>query len=167
MREPASPTGGGTSKLELSGESTTWFGLKAARWRLTSVDGALLPVPDLAASAHLADVYFLGVHFDSVTSPIHLGDRTLALVDTRAQAGDTLMTLAGRADWSASSWQIQLERATASSPHFSWTADPPLRISGNARAVTFDRLEAPLWHAAPRSQCPAGVPTVPRADQLE
>src|SRR5207244_628307 len=98
--------------------------------------------PDLTAAARLEDVMFLGVHFDSVASPIHLGDRNLDLVATTAAAGDTLFTLAGRADWDAAAWRLELERAAARSHQFHWTADPPLRLAGDAKGVTLQRLEA-------------------------
>ncbi len=127
---------------DLQGTSTTWLGMQGARWTLDGLDGALLPQPDLIARARLEDVMFLGIHFDSVATPFTLGDRTVALQDVRAMAGDTLMTMAGNADWDQGSWRLGLDRATASSSQFAWTANPPVRFSGDARGVTFERLVA-------------------------
>src|SRR5262249_49195277 len=79
---------------ELAGRGTDWLGLPAAQWKLDGVRGALLPTPDLASTAALHDVMFMGVHFDSVGSPVHLGDRRLALEAAGARGGDTLVTFA-------------------------------------------------------------------------
>jgi hypothetical protein len=127
---------------ELTGRNTDWFGMHAARWRLGSMQGALMPAPNLNAEAGLRDVMFLGVHFDSVASPIHLGDRALDLIATSAQAGDTLMTLAGRADWTREGWRLELARAAARSSRFHWVAEPPVQLAGDPKGVTFQRLEA-------------------------
>ncbi len=127
---------------DLNGTSTKWLGMEGARWTLNGLDGALLPQPDLVARARLDDVMFLGIHFDSVATPFTLGDRTVALEDVRAMAGDTLMTMAGSADWDAGSWRLGLDRASAVSSQFAWTATPPVRFSGDAHGVTFERLVA-------------------------
>ena len=127
---------------ELAGTSTTWLGMQGARWTLHGLDGALLPHPDLVARAGLEDVMFLGIHLDSVATPFSLGDRIVALEGVRAAAGDTLITMAGRADWDAGSWRLALDRAAATSSQFAWTATPPVRFAGDARGVTFERLVA-------------------------
>jgi hypothetical protein len=127
---------------ELSGEQTDWLGMHAAHWRLRQVSGALLPAPDLTSDAALADVGFLGVHWDSAASPVHLGNQSLDLLSTRVWAGDTLLNLAGHADWTGSTWKLELSRAEALSRQFHWTADAPVRFAGDPRGVTFDRLEA-------------------------
>ncbi len=127
---------------DLAGRGTDWLGVHAARWRLGTLQGALLPKPDLEAAAALEDVTFLGVHYDSVASPVHLGDRTLALEATTARAADTLLAFAGRADWSRDGWQLRLDRASAASRQFHWIADPPVQLSGDPKGVTFSRLEA-------------------------
>ena len=126
----------------LNGQGTDWLGLHTARWKLSDVNGLLLPAPDLVASAGLEDVMFLGLHFDSAGSPIHLGDRNLDLHSTTAQAGDTLLAFAGRADWTALGWQLEMSRAQASSQQFHWTADPPVQFAGDPKGVTFRRLVA-------------------------
>ena len=126
----------------LSGRGTDWLGLHAADWRLGAIQGVLLPLPDLTAAGTLKDVMFVGLHFDSAASPVHLGDRYLDLQATTAQAGDTLLAFAGRADWNGSAWQLELARAAASSRQFHWTAEPPVQFVGDAKGVTFRRLEA-------------------------
>ncbi|HUK64605.1 MAG TPA: hypothetical protein VLV15_14780, partial [Dongiaceae bacterium] len=126
----------------LTGHDTEWFGMHAAGWRLDRTQGALLPAPDLTAAAALHDVMFLGLHFDSVASPVHLGDRNLALQATRAEAGDTVIAMAGRADWNPAGWHLQLDRASAASRQFHWTADPPVQLAGDAKGVSINRLQA-------------------------
>jgi hypothetical protein len=127
---------------ELAGGATDWLGVHAEHWRLGRVAGRLLPTPDLKADARLASVLFLGVHFDSVASPVHLGDRTLDLIGLRALAGDTVVTVAGRSDWNGASWQVLLDRAEARSHQFDWVADPPLHLGGDAAGVTFNQFQA-------------------------
>lgn len=127
---------------DLAGRATDWFGMHTARWTLGGMSGALLPKPDLRAQATLADVMFLGLHFDSTASPIHLGDRSLDLVGVNAWAGDTLLAIGGRADWDAKGWRMDLERAAASSHQFRWVAEPPVQLAGDPRGVTFERLDA-------------------------
>jgi len=135
---------------ELAGRGTDWLGLHAASWRLGAVQGVLLPKPDLTSSAALHDVMFLGLHFDTVASPVHLGDRNLDLLATTAAAGDTLLAMAGRADWNGTAWQLDLSRASVSSRQLHWTADPPAQFVGDAHGVTFRRLEAQDGDAAIR-----------------
>lgn len=127
---------------DLAGHGTDWFGMHTAKWTLDHAQGALLPKPDLTADAALTDMMFLGLHFDSTASPIHLGDRNLDLLGVRAHATDTLLALAGRADWDEHGWRMALGRAEARSSQFHWTAEPPVRLSGDPHGVTFDRLAA-------------------------
>jgi hypothetical protein len=127
---------------DLAGRGTDWLGIHAARWRMGGVRGALQPKPDLASATALQDVTFMGIHFDSVASPVHLGDRSLALEATTAEAGDTLMAFAGVADWDAAGWRLRLDRAAAESQQFHWVAEPPVVFSGDPKGVTFGRLEA-------------------------
>ena len=126
----------------LMGRGTDWLGLHTARWKLSDVNGLLLPAPDLVARAGIEDVMFLGLHFDSAASPIHLGDRNLDLQSMTAQAGDTLLAFAGRADWNAAAWQLEMSRAQLTSQQFHWTADPPVQFVGDPQGVTFRRLVA-------------------------
>ncbi len=126
----------------LEGVTSEWIGLHAGRWRLDGLHGRLLPTPDLAMSARLRDVQFLGVHFDSAAAELHLGDRVAALDTVIAQAGDTVVTLGGRARWDADGWHVSLERAGADSRQFHWIADPPLELSGDPHGVGFDRFLA-------------------------
>lgn len=126
----------------LEGLSSDWLGMHTARWRLEPLSGRLLPTPDLAMSARLRDVQFLGIHFDSVAAEIHLGDRVAALDSVVAQAGDTVVTVAGRSMWDAKGWRISFDRAGADSRQFHWTADPPLELSGDPHGVSFDRFLA-------------------------
>jgi hypothetical protein len=126
----------------LNGTMTDWLGIHTARWRLESVNGALLPVPDLTADAHLADLMFLGVHFDTAGVGFHLGDRVIQLGSITARARDTTMTAAGGADWSDQGWHLRLERAEARSEQFHWVAEPPMLFAGDPKGVTFERFEA-------------------------
>ena len=126
----------------LSGVSTTWFGVRTARWKLERVTGRLLPVPDLTADARLGDVLFLGVHFDSTTTPFHLGDRSLDLPSVKAWAGDTVVTVAGRSTWSERGWTFAADSAAATSSQFRWIAAPPLALDGDRTGVTFERVVA-------------------------
>ena len=124
----------------LAGAATSWFGTQAGRWRMTGVQGALLPTPDLDAHAVLEDVVVMGVHFDSVASPFHLGNDALEFAQLRAWAGDTLVALSGRTDWTDGGWSFAADSAVARSSRFHWTAVPPLQLLGEPRGVTFRRL---------------------------
>jgi hypothetical protein len=126
----------------LEGVASEWLGLHTARWRLEGLRGRLLPTPDLAMSARLRDLQFLGVHFDSAAAQLHLGDQAVALDSVTAQAGDTVVTVAGRSTWDAGGWHIALARAAAESRQFHWTAEAPLELSGDPQGVTFDRFLA-------------------------
>jgi len=126
----------------LEGHTTRWLGLETARWRLDEVRGRLLPTPDLEARARLEDVLYLGIHFDSVSTAIHLGDRSLTFPGLEAWAGDTLVTLSAGAEWGEETWRLVGTRASARSGQFDWVAEPPVEISGDAEGVTFHRLAA-------------------------
>src|SRR5204863_223172 len=60
---------------DLEGSDAKWFGIDAARWRLAEVKGRLLPTPDLDARARLENSFYLGIHFDSAGTPVHLGNQ--------------------------------------------------------------------------------------------
>lgn len=126
----------------LDGRNVDWFGAKADRWHVAEISGRLLPTPDLTARPRLDDLEFLGVHFDSVDASVRLGDATLAFAELMAHAGDTLVTMTGDADWDDDGWSLRAERAAATSDQFSWTAEPPLELSGDAQGVEFERLVA-------------------------
>ena len=126
----------------LEGGVTDWLGIHTARWRMSEMSGALLPISDLAANLHLDDLFFLTVHWDSAGVPIHVGDRFVDLPRLAMAAGDTVMRLDGRADWDPDGWRMAADTATVSSSQFHWTADSPLRLSGDPRGVNFDRLTA-------------------------
>ncbi len=126
----------------LDGAVTDWLGIHTARWRMSEMHGALLPVPDLTANLRLEDLFFLTVHWDSAGVPIHVGDGTVELRRLTAAAGDTVLTLDARAEWDRDGWRMIAGAAEARSTQFHWTADPPLRLSGGPRGVDFDRLIA-------------------------
>ncbi len=126
----------------LEGGVSDWLGIHTARWRMSEMRGALLPVPDLMANLRLEDLFFLTVHWDSAGVPIHVGDRTVDLPRLSVAAGDTVMALDGRADWDHEGWRMSADTATVTSSQFHWTADPPMRLSGDPRGVNFDRLIA-------------------------
>jgi hypothetical protein len=127
---------------ELSGSETDWLGLHAARWRLGDVAGFMLPKPDLTAGVRLHDALFLGIHFDSMATPIALIDQRVVLDSLRAQAGDTLVALSGRADWDDAGWRFEASRASMTSGSFDWTAEPPVRLSGDPKGTRFERVVA-------------------------
>jgi len=126
----------------LEGRSADWLGAHMARWRIEELEGRLLPTPDLGARARLADVTYLGVHFDSAGSGLRMGDRALDFGSLQARAGDTLVMASGRAAWTSEGWNLALDRAAARSSQFDWEAAPPVLLSGDPRGVTFDRLIA-------------------------
>ncbi|MBI3539657.1 MAG: translocation/assembly module TamB domain-containing protein [Candidatus Eisenbacteria bacterium] len=126
----------------LDGTVTDWLGIHAARWRLTDLDGTLLPVPNLTANARLSDLFFLGVHWDSAGVAFHLGDGTVSLPRLRATAADTVMSLDGRVDWGKEGWRLAADSAAFESSRFHWTASSPLRLTGESGGVRFDRLVA-------------------------
>jgi len=126
----------------LSGTGTRWMGADVARWNLEDVRGRLMPTPDLDARVRLADLFYLGLHFDSAAAPVHLGDQTLVVPALQAWAGDTVVTMATGAEWSKDAWRLVATQAGMRSSRFDWSVEPPLQISGDARGVTFDRLIA-------------------------
>ena len=126
----------------LEGRSTRWLGLDAARWRLTELRGRLLPTPELEANARLRDVLYLGIHFDSMATPVALGDRSLVMASLAASAGDTLVTMAAQAAWDEGSWHMTADQARVHSHQFDWVATEPVRLSGDRQGVTFERLVA-------------------------
>jgi len=126
----------------LEGGATDWLGIHAASWRLEGVHGVLLPKPDLSAAARLSDMMFLGLHFDTTSVDLGLGDQTVTLAGLQAQAGDTVVTAGGRADWTPKGWRLELDRAEAKSTRFDWLAEGPLALSGDPKGVSFDRVKA-------------------------
>jgi hypothetical protein len=127
---------------DLKGHGSDWFGAVMSRWQLTHVTGRLLPTPDLTAEAHLQDFGFLGLHWDSAASAIHLGDRRLHFEGLRVAAGDTLVRMDGDAAWDAHTWRLDATDARMSSPHFDWIAEPPLSFSGDADGIAFTHVRA-------------------------
>jgi hypothetical protein len=127
---------------ELDGHSTDWLGARIGKWKLHSVQGVLLPKPDLTTTAALDNVLFLAIPFDSAALDLHLLDQAADLTAVRAQAGDTVMTMAGRAAWTERGWRLSLDRAAAKSLQFDWTANAPVLLSGDPQGVNFDRLSA-------------------------
>jgi len=135
----------GTLRLSgtLAGSPAVWLGLQTVSWRLGEVSGALLPKPDLVLSdVALRDVFFLGVHFDSVRAVVHLGDGEARLEQVTAAGGDTVVTAAGTSRWGKVGWGTTLERASARSGQFDWVAEGPLELTGDAEGVTFRRFAA-------------------------
>ncbi|HTK30517.1 MAG TPA: translocation/assembly module TamB domain-containing protein [Candidatus Saccharimonadaceae bacterium] len=126
----------------LAGAQTDWLGMHAARWKLDRVRGPMLDVPDMLADARLLDVMYLGLHFDSVQAGLHLGDGTLGIDSLRAEAADTVLDVAGRANWGRDTWDLTFDRADVKSSQFHWTAEPPVTLHGVPSGVTFDRLHA-------------------------
>ncbi|MFI5369966.1 MAG: translocation/assembly module TamB domain-containing protein [Candidatus Eisenbacteria bacterium] len=126
----------------LEGHATDWFGATMNRWRLSRVEGRLLPTPDLTADARLENLMFLGLHWDSATTTIHLGDRRLHFDGLRVVAGDTLVSMDGDTDWDESGWRLDAGRARMTSRHFDWTAEPPLRLAGDRDGVQFTHVTA-------------------------
>ena len=127
----------------LAGSPAEWLGVKAASWRLGDVSGALLPKPDLELrDVGLRDVFFLGVHFDSVRAVVHVGDGEARFEQVRAAGGDTVVTVAGSSRWGKPGWGTTLERAEARSEQFDWVAEGPLELTGDAEGVTFRRFAA-------------------------
>lgn len=126
----------------LNGESTVWSAAQFARWRLSEIQGQLLPVPDMTATLHAEDGFFTGIHLDSTDASLQLGDQNVVFGPAEAAAGDTLFTLAGNAAWDADQWRMLLTSASATSTQFAWTAEPPVRIRGDRDGVVFERMVA-------------------------
>ena len=126
----------------LDGIVTDWLGIHTARWRMIDMHGALLPVPDLTANVRLEDLMFLAVHWDSAGIPLHVGDRAVDLPGLSLAAGDTVLTLSGRATWDKDLWHLEASAAEVKSSQFHWTVEPPLTLTGDPHGVGFDRLLA-------------------------
>lgn len=127
---------------DLEGGVTDWSATHFANWRMTDVDGRLLPTPDLTANVVAHDGFFVGVHLDSAAAAIQLGDGNVAYTPAHAWAGDTLFTGTGTADWTGARWRTRLTSASAASAQFAWTANPPLEFSGDPQGTLFDRVIA-------------------------
>jgi hypothetical protein len=127
---------------ELNGRGTTWAAAKFSQWTLAGVRGRLLPTPDLTAQVTAADGSFLGIHLDHAASPLALGDQVVRFPSLSAQAGDTTIALAGQAAWRESSWWMTISSAEITSDQFHFTAEPPVRLSGDPTGVLFERLAA-------------------------
>jgi hypothetical protein len=126
----------------IEGGETDWLGIHTARWRMSEIRGALLPVPNLDGNVRLDDLLFLTVHWDSAGVPIHVGDGRVALPSLHVAAGDTTLRMEARAEWDPDGWRFTADSASLSSRQFDWSADPPMVISGDPHAVHFDRLLA-------------------------
>lgn len=127
---------------DLDGAATTWSAAQFARWRVSGVEGRLLPTPDLTANAVATDGFFTGIHLDSVRSSLKLGDENVTFPDLVAFAGDTTLTTTGNAAWNGSQWWTTLSSAEVRSAQLAWVAEPPVRIAGDAQGVVFERLVA-------------------------
>ena len=128
--------------VALEGRGTDWSAAHLAHWRLDTVQGTLLPKPDLTMTLTAHDGFFVGVHLDSVLANLHVGDQRVEFTAPRLVAGDTLFTLQGLGQWSGAHWTVDLDAARAHSAQFDWTAEPPMRLSGDARGTVFDRVVA-------------------------
>ncbi len=124
----------------LDGTTSSWLGMQTARWQLDGVDGRLLPTPQLSATAHLRDVMYLGVHFDSAAVAFGLGDQMVALNRIEARAADTVVTTDGHARWDQAHWSLALDHARARSAQFDWVAEPQVLLAGDPHGVDFERL---------------------------
>ena len=127
---------------DLSGARSTWSAAEFSRWRLSGLQGQLLPKPDLTSRLSTRDGFFVGVHLDSAEAQIHVVDQALTFSALRASAGDTVLTAGGNADWSGSHWHVRLTSANAASSQFAWTAEPPVEISGDPEGTLFERVIA-------------------------
>ena len=125
---------------ELSGRETNWAAAKFSQWTLAGVHGRLLPTPDLTAQAGASDGSFLGIHLDRASAPIALGDQVVRFAPLTASAGDTTVALTGQAAWHDNGWWMTISAAEMSSTQFHYTAEPPVRLSGDASGVLFERL---------------------------
>ena len=126
----------------LAGGVTDWSAAHFAAWTLHQVDGRLLPTPDLTAAFRARDGFFVGLHVDSADAMLRLGDRMVSFGPAHANAGDTVFTFGGDADWTGSQWHARMTSASAASSQFAWTAEPPLQFSGDSLGTVFDRVIA-------------------------
>src|SRR5262245_9520265 len=127
---------------ELSGRETNWAAARFSRWTLAEVRGRLLPTPDLTAQAGASDGSFLGIHLDQARAPIALGDQVVRFAPLTAQAGDTTIAMSGQAAWHDAGWWMTVSAAEMSSTQFHFTAEPPVRLSGDASGVLIEQLAA-------------------------
>jgi hypothetical protein len=127
---------------ELAGAATDWNAAHFATWDLRGVSGRLLPTPDLVASVHARNGFFVGIHLDSASAPIHLGDQQIRFAPLHGCAGDTLFALDGGAVWSRDQWRLTATRAEATSEQFHWVAEPPLVLTGDPSGVVSERVVA-------------------------
>ena len=126
----------------LRGEQIDWIGIHAYRCQLPNFRGRLLPTPVLETRVDLVDALYLGVHFDSVRSAIHIGEDTVGLDSVRAMGGDSVLTTAGRVVYGAQGWSVSLGRAELASSQFDWRGDAPVELHGDAENTWFDRVSA-------------------------
>jgi hypothetical protein len=127
---------------DLAGGATNWASATFSQWTLAGVRGRLLPTPDLTAQAGASDGTFLGIHLDKASAPIALGDQVVRFAPISAQAGDTTVTLTGQAAWHDNGWWMTVTSAEMASSQFHFTAEPPVRISGDASGVLFEHVAA-------------------------
>jgi len=127
---------------DLAGAATDWNAARFAAWELRGVNGRLLPTPDLTAEAFARDGFFVGIHLDSASAPIRLGDQRLDFAELRARAGDTLVVLGGGAAWSGDRWRLSASRARATSAQFDWVAEPPLVLAGDRDGTVSEHVVA-------------------------
>jgi hypothetical protein len=126
----------------LEGSGTRWASANFSKWTLTGLRGRLLPKPDLTASGTAENGFFLGLHVDKATAPLTLGDQFVRFLPLMAQSGDTTFTMSGQAAWQPESWWMTINSAEARSDQFHFVAEPPVRLSGDAGGVLFERLVA-------------------------
>ena len=126
----------------LAGSGMRWASAKFAEWELDGLHGRLLPTPDLSAQGSARDGFFTGVHIDSAAAPIVLGDQVVRFSPLTAEAGDTTLTLTGQASWNGASWWMTLPSAEVRSKQYHFTAEPPVRLTGDPGGVVFERLAA-------------------------
>jgi hypothetical protein len=127
---------------ELAGRDTRWAASTFAHWTLAGVRGRLLPTPDLTAQATASDGTFLGIHLDAASAPVALGDQVVRFAPLKAEAGDTTIVLTGQAAWRDAGWWMTISAAELTSQQFHFTAEPPVRLSGDASGVLIERLVA-------------------------
>ena len=104
--------------------------------------GRLLPRPDLTANATAEDGFFLGLHLDRASAPLLLGDQFVRFLPLTAQAGDTTFAMTGQAAWQPEAWWMTINSAEVRSDQFHFVAEPPVRLSGDAGGVLFERMVA-------------------------
>ena len=127
---------------DVSGSGTNWASAKFANWTLEGVRGRLLPKPDLTAKATATDGFFTGMHIDHLSAPIVLGDQVVRFTPLVALAGDTTLTMTGQAAWNGKSWWMMLPAAEVASGQFHFTAEPPVRLSGDEQGTVLERVIA-------------------------